>query len=245
MDFNSHFYDDLPENPEEAFVVFESLKRSVLARAHQADCDQNYIKTGDSEYYAGNYRPERDYLSAIMAFIDEYEIDISIENLSYYDDNTFFREFQIVLDKINHTVERYKLRRKRGLISSATPAFIAYSSKDEIHNLLNKIRKIVNQEIVDESHKESLFKKINDLAQEVDKDRTTFDAIMSRCVDFSKAMGEIAENLEPVADLLERILRLITAGCEKIKLPKRQEPQALPAPDQVSSKCYDEEEIPF
>ena len=86
MIINSVNLDDLEENAETAFVTFEERLRSVLKE--QQDEDARMYR-GDDGYYAGSHSPERYYVSSILAFLDEYGLDIDVEDISDLRDDAF------------------------------------------------------------------------------------------------------------------------------------------------------------
>ena len=64
--------DDLGDNIEQAFVIFEERLRESLSRAKNED---RRTFTSNEGYYQGSYSPERYYVSSILAFLHEYELD--------------------------------------------------------------------------------------------------------------------------------------------------------------------------
>jgi hypothetical protein len=60
--------DDLSENFEDAFIVFEERLRAVLMA--ERDEDRRAYRDGDG-YYKGSYSPERYYVSSILAFLED------------------------------------------------------------------------------------------------------------------------------------------------------------------------------
>ena len=49
-------------------------------------------------------------------------------------------------------------------------------------------------------------------------DRTSFEALLNKGSKLTKALGEYAENLEPLANLVQKIKNFIWAGSEDAKL---------------------------
>jgi hypothetical protein len=64
--------DDLGDNVEQAFVIFEERLRESLSRAKNED---RRAFTSNDGYYQGSYAPERYYVSSILAFLDEFDLD--------------------------------------------------------------------------------------------------------------------------------------------------------------------------
>lgn len=233
--------EDLPNNAEEAFIVFEGRLRSSLERAKSQDRFENT----ENNTYVGDYSPERHYVSSMLAFLDEYALDyLSVKDITSLPNFDFLREFNIFFNAINYAKTRFKLRKSKIDTGQAgTPIAISFDYKSGIHENLNTIRKIVNQQIHDQNKKDSIFKKIADLASEIDRDRTTVDAVFSRCIDLTKTLSKCGEILEPAVQKIERVMRAITNSAEKVNLlPKKERQQSLPAPKETK---IDDDEIPF
>ena len=235
--------DDLEGNAETAFVTFEERLRSVLKEQQDEDAR---IYRGDDGYYAGSHSPERYYVSSILAFLDEYGLDIDVEDISDLRDDAFLPRFNEFFNKINYVRTRFKLRRIR--ISGGqvgTPISIKSEFKDEIHQHLDVIRKIVNREVSDENKRDKIFDKIASLQNEIDRDRTTTDAVFSRLISLSKVLGDSAENVEPLVQKVERILTALFAGVTFVQLlPKRERPKLLPNPKRKPINDLDDD-TPF
>ncbi len=233
--------EDLPNNAEEAFTVFEGRLRSSLERAKSQDRFENT----ENNTYVGDYSPERSYVSSMRAFLDEYALDyLSVKDITSLSNFDFLREFNDFFNTINYAKTRFKLRKSKFDTGQAgTPIAISFDYKSGIHENLNTIRKIVNQQIHDQNKKDSIFKKIADLASEIDRDRTTVDAVFSRCIDIAKTLRECGEILDPAVQKLERVMQGITNFAEKVNLlPKKERQQGLPAPKETK---IDDDEIPF
>ena len=234
---------DLGNSAEEAFTTFEERLRKELLAAQHYDRDQNT----EGSYYNGNYEPERMYVSSILAFLDEYDLELDIIDISEIDDNQKFNaNFHKFFNKINYARTRFSLRSQKIADGSAgTVIEIKESFKEEIHKNINTIRKIVNQEIQDENKKDNIFKKLAALQSEIDRDRTTIDAVFKRFIDFSNVIGESAENIEPLVEKVERISKALTEGTITIKLISKKERPKIEGPSSTKKSDALEDEIPF
>lgn len=244
MIFESVIIDDLPEDPQEAFMIYETRIRAALMDARKID--QKFVdRDGD---YNGNYEPERHYVSSIMAFIDECELDLhsDIYDISSATRHDFEIQFGDFYNKINYALKRLAIRKARGqggLIG--TPARIPTGFKDEIGEYLQTIRKIVNQEISDEDKKDKIFKRISDLQLEIDRNRTTFDALMSKSKKLADAIEYAGIKAGPMVDKLERLKSLIWNNSEELpQLSKREDQKLITKQDNNPSDKMDDE-IPF
>ncbi|HEX2859394.1 MAG TPA: hypothetical protein VHP58_04265 [Alphaproteobacteria bacterium] len=209
---------DMAHGTEEAFIAFESMTQEQLEidRKYDRDNSDNFDRDHN---YIGSYEPERHYVQAILAFIDEYDIKLDVKNITEYKGHDFPRIFSEFKSKVHYTKTRFLLRQKREATGQAgTLISIGASFKTEIHSHLDIIRKIVNQEITDQNKKDAIFRGIASLASEVDRDRTTLDAAFSRFIDLSKVIREFAGNIEPAVTQLERIMSAFTSGVIKIEI---------------------------
>lgn len=235
--------DDLSLNREEAFIAFEERLRVALTASQAEDRRNNSDSTG---YYTGSYSPERYYVSSVLAFLDEYELELEVRDITYLADEEFRSAFADFFNRVNYVRTRFKLRKARLVTGQAgTVVTIKPLYKEEIHNLLNTVRKIVNANIASESKRELIYKRIAGLESEVDRDRTTIDAVFGRFLDLSGVVGQCAKNLEPLVQKLERVMAALRDGAEPTPLlPKPERTQLLPSSKPNVHHDLDDE-IPF
>lgn len=241
--------DNLPNNSEEAFAEYERRAREAYEERVQNDRQYNSDQNGN---YEGSYEPERSYVTAILAFLDEYSIDTDIEDISDLGNEEFFKHFGRFKSKVEYVSARFELRKNRisnGAIG--TTIRLTGDYKSEVGSLLERIRKVVNQEVEAGPKKEKIFSKIASLQSEVDRDLTTVDAAFGRVLDLSKLLGQSGANIKPAVDQLERIKKIFWDNSEKIEtLPKPDRPKMLPKQDEsdqgsgYGSSDMDDE-IPF
>lgn len=234
--------DGLGDNVEESFIAFEERLREALSVAQERDWKMN---TDMNKNYVGTHAPQKYYVSSILAFLDEYDFDIDVVDISELTGHSFLESFDKFSNQINRARTRFKLRKARidsgqaGTLISILPDF-----KDEICKNLSTIRKIVNQNIQDQNKKEAIYRKLAALQSEIDRDRTTIDAVFGRALDLSKVLGEMAENLEPAIQKFERIMEALRKGTERVQLlPKKERPKLSP-PQEENTKGADDD-IPF
>lgn len=224
MIFSEVDLSDLPENSEEAFVEYEKIIRERYHQLYRHDRDQTNI---DGEY-VGKYEPERSYMNAILAFIDEYSLDIKIPDISDFRGSSYYDEFLVVMSTIEYAVGRLSLRRQRILSGSAgTIISIEANYKTEIGELLQTIRKIVIQEVSDIKKRDAIMTKISLLQSEVDREQTTVDALFGRMIDLSQTIRTCTDELEPLFKKVEKLKKLFWDRSEKVKLLPKQERQKL------------------
>ncbi len=171
---------------------------------------------------------------------------MEVTDITEVEDGNFQYSFSQFFNKINYAKTRFALRKNRisagvaGTIVRIVPNF-----KSEIAKLLDTIRKIVNQEIIDPNKKDKIFQKIASLHSEVDRDRTTLDAVFGRTIDLSRVLGEFGSNIEPLIDKIERLKKLIWDGTEKENLlPKHNRVKQI-SKNNNDNKDEMDDDIPF
>ena len=95
-------------------------------------------------------------------------------------------------------------RRVRGYSVRLDP-----STKSKIRHYLEKIREIVDRLEVPLPKKEALSARITALSDEVDRDRTRFDAYAGLALEMAATGGEVAQRLNPVRRFLDSIAGLL------------------------------------
>lgn len=235
---------DLPSNGEEAFAMYEERVRK--AYEEELTDDRQYNSDRDGNYY-GNYEPERSYVTKILAFLDEYSITGDIEDISDLENEEFYKNFGRFKSRVQYISTRFDLR--QGRVNSGnigTQISLQTSYKPSVGEHLEKIRKIINQEVDEGPKKDKIFKRISALQSEIDRDRTTIDAAFGRMIDLAQALGAAGEEIKPAVDQLERIKKIFFNNSEKIEsLPKPERPKMIPKADEQSKNNGLDDEIPF
>ena len=249
----SFHMDDLPESSEEAFSLYEMRARDAYEGKIHDDRSYNTDQDGN---YQGSYEPERSYVTAILAFLDEYSIESDIEDITDLGNEEFYKNFGRFKSKVQYISNRFTLRKNRiSTGNMGTVITLSSDYKSEVGGLLDKIRKIINQEVPVGNKKEKIFKKISSLQSEVDRDMTTVDAAFGRMIDLSKALGEAGGNIKPAIDQLERVKKIFWDNSKRVdRLPKPDRPKMIEKDDSdgysATGYGYPEEngkddEIPF
>lgn len=239
---------NLPAGREEAFANFVTAINEEYA--NRVTTDRNTY-SDQNDNYVGSYEPERSFVTAILAFLDEYDIDSDIIDISELPNEEFSKHFGKFRSKVEYLTTRFKLRQNRMATGTiGTLITIEADYKSEISKLLNTARKIINQEVGDAKKKDQIFKKMASLQSEIDRDQTTVDALFGRMLDLTRTVGQSADNLEPVLEKLERVKKLFWDKSRKIdQLPRPSRPKQITHEDsydyggQNSSSA--EDEIPF
>ena len=244
MRFNTLEFSTLPTNREEAFTEFVSTISEEYDQYVQNDRKQYSDQDG---YYHGSYEPERSFVTSILAFLDEYEIESDIVDISELSNLDFQGQFGKFKSKVEYLTTRFQLRQQR-IKSGGIGTLINIDSnyKIEIGGLLETIRKIVNQEVQDHQKKDRVFKIIANLQSEIDRDQTTIDALFGRMLELSQTIGEASDKIDPLLEKLERLKKLFWDNSKKVEqLPKLDRPKLI-AKDAPSDAQNDmDDEIPF
>lgn len=245
MSFADIKYGDLPENREEAFVAFSS----TLAEAYQIEQRQDRgFNTDHNGTYDGSYEPERTYTTLMLAFIDELGLEVDVTDISNFERNEdFYKQFGKFRSKIEYAVARFKLRiAKQGYLESGTPVLIEASYKEEIGKNLAAIRQLVVENVKNETKKEDIYVKISALQLEIDKDRTSIDALFGRAMEVAQGISNVAEKLDPALERMERVKRILFEKTKKQELlPKPDRKVAIEDKSDPATKEELGDEIPF
>ncbi|WP_147274889.1 hypothetical protein [Ferruginivarius sediminum] len=109
------------------------------------------------------------------------------------------------------------------------------SWKQKVSSYIANIRKHVDAAEVDEALKERIFAKLNQLQNEVDRNRTRVASASEALTTMTEAVGQSAKNLRPAVALMERVTgsisKLWRTGEEREKQPQLPAPQELGLPD--------------
>ena len=211
--------DDLSDDPELAFVKFESKRRAIQYAKHKP----------------GNWVAEREYVTGVVAFIHEMEIDIGFA-ADLCPSNTEFSAWYFAFrQKIDYSLTRIKIRRRKSLADQYTPILELTSDfRAEIHSRLDQIRKIVRAVDLDEDKRDAIFDKISALAKEVDKSKTRLGAYLWLYLEVTDAIGKGRKNLGPLLNKLDGLMKIfgqILAESDVKKLPPSGKTKKLPPPD--------------
>ncbi|MDE0723079.1 MAG: hypothetical protein OSB62_00080 [Alphaproteobacteria bacterium] len=220
-------WSSLPANPKAAFVVFEKRLRQALTKESEIDRSQSG-NVGNYGEYLGNYLPERMYAKGLQGFISANKLDIDLPDV-FTSKNE--KSFSFLFDEFRADLEYVLIHlavQTMGKNPEVLPVYlsIASSYKQDIADLLNTIRGIVNQEVVDANKKDMIFRKMNALQSEVDRDKTTLDVLFGRVKDVNSIVKECAPNVGPLVKKVTRLYELVFGGAEK-------EAEALSAPEEL------------
>lgn len=211
----------LPDDDELALLLFEERCANTMRQESNEE----------------DWSAEREFVVKILAFIDESDLQVRVDRSPPNDDPNFsnwFREFRSDLDYWRAQIQIRQVRGKNSGIVKVISFTEDY--REEIHGLLEKIRRVVNSTELSVEKKDAIYGKLAALQLEVDRSKTRFDALLSRMLDFTNAVGDGADNLKPLANLTERLMKVLGRAKSDLDmglLPSPDETKKLAAPDSV------------
>jgi hypothetical protein len=224
----ANWYDDLPDDPIEAYVfLYENL------------LDQ---EDGDEIENEKNLR-------IIRSFIEENEGEADLIYLK----NTFGglslpAHKSKVSENIFHLYNKCLFRIKKNLKTEIADIVLTSEEKNKIRAHVDRIKIDIDAASISRNKHDALMRKLNAFLKEVDASRTRLGSLISASLEISSATGKAAEDLKPVTDRIKDIFDIAAKskdlsqkwiGSEKHKLlegPKKQ----LPAPENENSDKEDE-----
>ena len=239
-------YIDLPEDPELAFIQLEKKFQEELDRRSHGYEENNEVS--DSQFLS--------YINKTVAAAKTLGIQSSEDwEVPHHRTHNIPAEYNDFCTAIQHYLVQTKIahgRRVRGY-----SVRLDATTKSKIRHYLEKIREIVDRLEVPLPKREALTAKITALSDEVDRDRTRFDAYAGLALEMAATGGEVAKKLNPARKLLDTIASLLgyakqaedvrpslPAPHERKRLtPPRKE--RLPAPPQSPQPDLLDDDIPF
>jgi|SRR5581483_6625290 len=233
-------YDNLPDQPELAFLYLEEIFYQKVMTS-----EKEYRGDAPNSAYV-------EYISQTLAAKTELQLDILRDwkrpSLRDFDHSTF-------LD-FRHDVVHYRtaIQIRFGQRTKAFSARLDVNAKRTLHHLISQLREIVLEASLTDQKRERLLDKLAAFENEVDRDRTRFDAFAATMVQFSAALGEAIDRSR-VLPLLERIANVLHGSqeAESKELPKPVDRKQIEAPKKDSPKTAGlrslteelDDEIPF
>jgi len=233
-------YLDLPDDPEEAFAVFQLRKYEQLEEIWENS-------RGGSGYYS-----ERRYVDHLIAFDEVHGLGLLTEYRAVPNsDNDFWDYFQDFTRHAEITAQKILMEAaRRAKVGSQQSVVLDASARKAIHALIEALREKLNELTIPENKREYLFNKLNAFAAEVDRNRTRPEAFYAFTLDTARAARQVNDELKPlwqtidrIADLLDKAMKWKDAippwkDRKKIEGPQKR----LPAPEPLADL---DDEIPF
>jgi hypothetical protein len=228
-------FEDLPEDPEDAFLVLEEHFREECELAlRNASQDERT----DVIHVA--------YISQVLGAITalgleaEFKSEVpSIENVGY---NTY-------LD-FNKDVMHYRtvLRIRKSQRRLGYSVQFDETAKRKVHHHLDQVLEIFNKLEVEDTKREKLISRLNDLQNEINQPRTRYDRFAALSIEVSTVIGDVVDKTK-VLDLLDAVARVFWgAQTERQKqLPPPKQPRIEPPNPKIGRKPSSDmdDDIPF
>lgn len=211
-------YEDLPDDPEAAFLQLEDyFKDECDSRLRAAERDDRT----DVIYV--------DYIAQVLAAIGalgleaQFKSDVpSIEDVNY---NTYLN--------FNKDVMHYRtmLKIRKSQRTQGYSVQFDETAKRKVHHHLDQVLEIFNKLEVEETKREKLISRLSDLQGEVNQPRSRFDRFAALSMEVSGVVGDAVERTK-VIELLDAIGRVFWgAQTEKQKqLPPPTRPKTIEPP---------------
>jgi hypothetical protein len=229
--------ENLPEDPELAFVKLEAILRSRTATALER-ADSNNVD-----------EVRVDYISRILAAKRAFGLDfLSGWNVPTRENNLFETYSNFITEVDHHTTEirvRHARRTRQYSIAFDPPA------KERLRHLLEEMKKIVDRLEINVEMRQKIFDRIVALEAEINRERTRFEAFGALVVVAFEVGDEAVGKLRNV----RRFVELIGTVFGKAKraeqsttrsLPRQHETKQIEPPSKKLPKPRrTEDDIPF
>jgi hypothetical protein len=90
--------EELGSHAEESCIVLDERQRAALTASQSQDRREN---TDNDGYYAGSYSPERYYVSSVLAFLDEFNLEIEVPDVTHLSGRDFLTAFDELFNKMD------------------------------------------------------------------------------------------------------------------------------------------------
>jgi hypothetical protein len=215
-DFGPDPLEDLPDDPEEAFLLLEERfqeERDLRLRSRGKDDDLTLNK----------------YISQVLGAIAALGLEeFKSEMPPTYADGGYVNYLEF--DK---HVTQYctMLRVRRSLRRQGYSVQFDDVAKRKIHHHLDQVLEIFNKLEVEDTKREKLISRLSDLQSEVNQRRTRFDRFAALSIEVSSVIGDVIDKTK-VLDLLDAVARVFWgAQTERQKqLPAPKQPKTIEPP---------------
>jgi hypothetical protein len=228
--------ESFPEDPQLAFVEFERLARRVLF----AELEQ--VNGGEA---VDDLRLE--YMNKVVGAAKAYGIDGIRSYLIPSRSSAIYTEYADFLSTVDHYT--IQIRIHAAARSRKFSVALDASTKSKIRHFVEQIKVEIEKSDLPVEKREALLAKLNAFLTEVDRTRTTFQAIADAWLLFCDVVGEGFEKLEPARKWLDSIARVMGRAKEledlaRPRLPSVDERPRLEPPRKGAEVELDDE-IPF
>ncbi|MGB3041757.1 MAG: hypothetical protein WBB98_01050 [Xanthobacteraceae bacterium] len=226
-------FSDLPDDPELAFVAlvdrFDNERETSIASSEERSDTSIFLL---------------DYMNNVFGAAEGLHLDIYNEwEMPTNENNVWplYREFSLITKR---RVLEIQIRHAR--IGRHYSVGLNTATKARIRNLVEQIKQHLDAIDLDEHKRNTLNGKLNKFLEEVDRERTRYDAAMDVALSM---VGLVEKTSSPIIDLMDSITRLLAQAksSEPLELPPPRERKKLEAPrKQLPKPSQDiDDDIPF
>jgi hypothetical protein len=211
-------FEDLPDDPQEAFLVLEDHFRRERDRLLGEDEDDIDTATIQVEYIS-------QVLGAVTALGLESEFKSGVQRIG---DLTYATVLDFAKD-LTHYRTVLQIRRSRR--DQGYSVQFDSAAKRKVHHHLDQILEIFNKLEIEDTKRDKLISRLNDLQSEVNQQRTRFDRYAALTIEVSSVIGDAIVKSK-VLDILDSVGRVIWgAQTERQKqLPPPKQPKSIEPP---------------
>jgi hypothetical protein len=208
-EFEPDPYDDLPEDPEIAFLRLEAHFKDECERRLRAANQDERTDVIHVDYIA-------QVLGAINALGLESEFKSEVPSIDDVNYATYLN--------FNKDVMHYRtiLRVRNSLRTQGYSVQFDENAKRKIHHHLDQVLEIFDKLEVEETKREKLLSRLNELQSEVNQPRTRFDRFAALSIEVSSVVSDAIDKTK-VLDLLDAVARVFWGA-------QTERPKRLPAP---------------
>lgn len=226
-------YDELPVEPEAAFLMLEKHYREKYESGIRRNSDDTDFSVHQMEYIA-------QVLGAIseLNLENEFRSDVpSIEDVNTQTYLNFSKDVKNYCTRLSIRVSR----RVQGF-----SVIFDSASKQKAHHFIGQLRELFTTIDVDTPKRDALFTRLIALEKEVDRDRTRLEVYGELIIETASILGKAVEKLRPVQELLDSFSRLIygSRSEEVKKLAPPKETKRIESRISPKAKVLDDE-VPF
>ncbi len=221
---HSSIYEDLPEDPESAFLLLEN--------AFREECDYKIASRERNDTSVDTYAQ---YVTRVITVIQSLEINTGYDFSSLLDENNITLKSYLVFRRIieNLTI-KWNINRVRH--SKKFSVVLDESTKTSIRALLEKIKQAIGKLEVSDEKREALYSRVYALEAELNRNRTRLEVIGALWVETCGKVGEGVERLEPVRKWIDSIGNLIGVAKHEEGSPSSPRIAATPQPKQIEDQ---------
>lgn len=229
-------FSELPEDPEQAFLLLEDRFRRECEEA----CNEAREHDNVSVFYT-------DYIAQVLGAAEELglvEAAFGTKELPSIE-TVDFQAYQNFSKRVKHYRTRLEIR--HGRRSQGYSVQFDAAAKAKVHHLLEQVRAIFDKIEIDESKREALLSRLNDLKKEVDRRRTRFDAYAALAIEVAEVTGGVVERSK-ILEVLDSIAKLFGVAKKEEatrRLPPPSKPKQIEHRKSSTDKSSVEDDIPF